>query len=106
MPIKILKKNNDSFKKVNLIFASFFFSLMTVCVKKIDNTIPAYELVFFRSLLSLLITSWIINKYNDFVFKNNGKCNANHLNKKTCMCVNHYKCNFIPMWLSIKPNAL
>lgn len=45
-------------------------------------------------------------KLNDFVFKNNGKCNANHLNKKTCMCVNHYKCNFIPMWLSIKPNAL
>tara|TARA_B100000941_G_scaffold62683_1_gene41478 strand:+ start:141 stop:947 length:807 start_codon:yes stop_codon:yes gene_type:complete len=37
---------------------------MTVCVKKIDNRIPIYELVFFRSLLSLFITSWIINKRN------------------------------------------
>ena len=64
MHIQVLNKNNNSFNKVNLIFASFFFSLMTVCVKKIDNTIPVYELVFFRSLLSLLITSWIINKRN------------------------------------------
>ena len=33
--------------KFNLVFASLFFSLMTVCVKKIDETIPIYELVFF-----------------------------------------------------------
>ena len=64
MYIEIFNQNNNSFKKVNLIFASFFFSLMTVCVKKIDNRIPVYELVFFRSLISLLITSWIINKKN------------------------------------------
>ena len=51
-------KNN----KFNLIFASFFFSLMTVCVKKIDDRIPVYELVFIRSLFSLSITSFIINK--------------------------------------------
>ena len=62
MLIEFLNQNNNSFKKVNLIFASFFFSLMTVCVKKIDNRIPIYELVFFRSLFSLLITSLIINK--------------------------------------------
>ena len=62
MLIEFFKENNNSFKKVNLIFASFFFSLMTVCVKKIDNRIPIYELVFFRSLLSLFITSLIINK--------------------------------------------
>jgi drug/metabolite transporter (DMT)-like permease len=37
---------------------------MTVCVKKIDNRIPIFELVFFRSLLSLFITSLIINKKN------------------------------------------
>ena len=37
---------------------------MTLCVKKIDNRIPIYELVFFRSLFSLLITSLIINKRN------------------------------------------
>ena len=64
MLIEIFNQNNNSYKRVNLIFASFFFSLMTVCVKKIDNRIPIYELVFFRSLLSLFITSWIINKRN------------------------------------------
>ncbi len=61
---EFLNQDNNSFKKVNLIFASFFFSLMTVCVKKIDNRIPIYELVFFRSLFSLFITSLIINKRN------------------------------------------
>jgi drug/metabolite transporter (DMT)-like permease len=64
MLIEFFNQKNNSFKKVNLILASFFFSLMTVCVKKIDNRIPIYELVFFRSLLSLLITSLIINKKN------------------------------------------
>ena len=55
-----LKEEKDSFNKLNLVFASFFFSLMTLCVKKIDERIPIYELVFFRSLLSLLITNFII----------------------------------------------
>ncbi len=64
MLIEFFNQNNNSFKKVNLILASFFFSLMTVCVKKIDNRIPIYELVFFRSLFSLFITSLIINKRN------------------------------------------
>ena len=64
MLIEFFNQKSNSFKKVNLILASFFFSLMTVCVKKIDNRIPIYELVFFRSLLSLLITSLIINKKN------------------------------------------
>ena len=64
MLIEFFNQNNNTYKRVNLIFASFFFSLMTVCVKKIDNRIPIYELVFFRSLLSLFITSWIINKKN------------------------------------------
>ena len=59
---EILSKENRFTSKINLILASLFFSLMTVCVKKIDNRIPIYELVFFRSLLSLLITSLIINK--------------------------------------------
>ncbi len=64
MLIEFFNQKNNSFKKVNLILASFFFSLMTVCVKKIDNRIPIYELVFFRSLLSLFITTLIINKKN------------------------------------------
>tara|TARA_B100000579_G_C22765144_1_gene821020 strand:- start:15 stop:902 length:888 start_codon:yes stop_codon:yes gene_type:complete len=61
---KYFNQNKKSINKVNLIFASLFFSLMTLCVKKIDNRIPIYELVFFRSLFSLLITSLIINKKN------------------------------------------
>ena len=62
---------NTSSNKFNLIFASLFFSLMTVCVKKIDERIPIYELVFFRSLLSLLITSYIIKKKNIYPWGNN-----------------------------------
>ena len=62
MVIEFFNQNNNSFKKINLIFASFFFSLMTVCVKKIDNRIPIYELVFFRSIFSLAITSLIIKR--------------------------------------------
>ena len=64
MLIEFFNQKSNSFKKVNLILASFFFSLMTVCVKIIDNRIPIYELVFFRSLISLFITSLIINKKN------------------------------------------
>ena len=48
--------------KLNLVLASLFFSIMTVCVKKIDARIPVYELVFFRSLISISITSLIIKK--------------------------------------------
>ena len=68
---ELFNQNNKSINKVNLIFASFFFSLMTLCVKKIDNRIPIYELVFFRSLLSLSITSLIINKRNINPWGNN-----------------------------------
>ena len=56
-----LEKFFHSFNKFNLVFASFFFSLMTLCVKNIDKRIPIYELVLFRSLLSLMITLFIIN---------------------------------------------
>ena len=51
-----------NFNKFYLVFASLFFSIMTVCVKKIDEAIPIYELVFFRSVFSLIITSIIIKK--------------------------------------------
>ena len=55
--MKIINSN-----KFYLVLASLFFSLMTVCVKKIDEAIPIYELVFFRSIFSLVITSLIIKK--------------------------------------------
>ena len=59
-----LEKKFNSLNKFNLVFASFFFSLMTLCVKNIDKRIPIYELVLFRSLLSLIITLLIINIKN------------------------------------------
>ncbi len=66
-----LENKINSLKKFNLIFASFFFSLMTLCVKNIDNRIPIYELVFFRSLLSLMITLSIIKVKNINPWGNN-----------------------------------
>jgi len=62
--IEKLDKKFNSLNKFNLVFASFFFSLMTICVKNIDKRIPIYELVFFRSLISLMITLTIINLKN------------------------------------------
>ena len=62
--ISELEKKFNSFNKFNLVLASFFFSLMTLCVKHIDKRIPIYELVFFRSLFSLMITLFIIKLKN------------------------------------------
>ena len=62
--ISKLEKKLNSLNKFNLVFASFFFSLMTLCVKNIDKRIPIYELVLFRSFISLIITLFIINKKN------------------------------------------
>ena len=59
-----LEKKFKTFNKLNLVFASLFFSLMTLCVKNVDERIPIYELVFFRSLFSLIITLFIINLNN------------------------------------------
>jgi len=44
---------------------------MTLCVKNIDKRIPIYELVFFRSLLSLIITLFIIKLKNINPWGNN-----------------------------------
>ena len=66
-----LEKKFNSLNKFNLVFASFFFSLMTLCVKNIDKRIPIYELVLFRSLLSLIITLFIINQKNINPWGNN-----------------------------------
>ncbi len=66
-----LEKKIYSLKRFNLIFAAFFFSLMTLCVKNIDKRIPIYELVLFRSLLSLMITVFIIKVKNINQWGNN-----------------------------------
>ena len=62
---------NSKYNKFFLLLASLFFSLMTVCVKKIDNRIPIYELVFFRSIFSLIITYIIIKKKNIYPWGKN-----------------------------------
>ena len=69
--IALLEKKLNSLNKFNLVLASFFFSLMTLCVKNIDTRIPIYELVLFRSFLSLMITLFIINLKNINPWGNN-----------------------------------
>ena len=69
---KYIDKKN-LFNKFYLVFASLFFSLMTVCVKKIDKRIDIYELVFFRSFISLLITSFILKTKDINPWGNNRK---------------------------------
>ena len=71
MNLAKIDKYLNSLNKFNLIFASFFFSLMTVCVKNIDKRIPIYELVLFRSLMSLIITLFLIKSKNINPWGNN-----------------------------------
>ena len=63
MKFAIFNQESNLNNKFKLVIA-FFFSIMTVCVKEIDERIPIYELVFFRSIFSLLITSLIIKNKN------------------------------------------
>lgn len=53
-----------------MIISSFAFSLMHLCVKAMPH-IPVFELVFFRSLGSLLITFFYLNKSRTPIFGNN-----------------------------------
>ena len=55
-----------------MIISSFAFSLMHLCVKAMPH-IPVFELVFFRSLGSLLITFFYLNKSRTPIFGNNKK---------------------------------
>ena len=55
-----------------MIISSFAFSLMHLCVKAMPH-IPVFELVFFRSLGSLLITFFYLNKNRTPIFGNNKK---------------------------------
>ena len=55
-----------------MIISSFAFSLMHLCVKAMPH-IPVFELVFFRSLGSLLITFFYLNKNKTPIFGYNKK---------------------------------
>ena len=56
-----------------MIISSFAFSLMHLCVKAMPH-IPAFELVFFRSLGSLLITFFYLNKEKTPILVTTKKC--------------------------------
>ena len=56
----------------HMIISSFAFSLMHLCVKAMPH-IPVFELVFFRSLGSFLITLLYLNKKRIPIFGNNKK---------------------------------
>ncbi|NNC86198.1 MAG: DMT family transporter [Bacteroidia bacterium] len=55
-----------------MILAGFTFSLMTLAVKFLSH-IPAFELVFFRSLISLVLSIILLKFYNIPMFGNNKK---------------------------------
>jgi len=60
--IETIKAKSYNINTSKLFLASFFFSLMTVCVKLVDSKISIYQLVFFRSIFSLSITTLILSK--------------------------------------------
>lgn len=55
-----------------MIISSFAFSLMHLCVKALPH-IPVFELVFFRSIVSLLISYLALRRKSVPVFGNNRK---------------------------------
>jgi drug/metabolite transporter (DMT)-like permease len=55
-----------------MLFATFFFSTMNVFVKFVPH-IPAVEIVFFRSLISLALSYGILKSRNNFSWGSNRK---------------------------------
>ena len=47
---------------LSLIASAFAFSLMTVCVKKLEGRIPIAELIVVRAIVSLVITRFMLRK--------------------------------------------
>ncbi len=46
---------------ITLLGSALAFSLMTVCIKQLNGRLPISELVFFRSVFSLLITIFLLH---------------------------------------------
>lgn len=58
---------------VKLMFgASFLFALMNICVKMVPH-IPAIEIVFFRSLITLVMSVWVLRRAHVPLLGNNRK---------------------------------
>ena len=61
----LLQKDNVNRNAIiSLILSALSFSLMTVCVKKLNNSIPVAEIVLIRSIASLLVTRYLLRKAN------------------------------------------
>ncbi len=45
-----------------MVGAAFFFSLMSVCVKLAGERLPTPQIVFARSLFSLILTAWMLRR--------------------------------------------
>ena len=53
-----------------MLFATLTFALMKVCVKAIPH-IPAIEIIFFRAIISLVISIWFLQRQKVNVWGNN-----------------------------------
>ncbi len=60
--LRIKKALQNNYGYLALINSSLAFSLMTVCIKKLEGRIPITELVFSRALISLIITRIMLYK--------------------------------------------
>ena len=58
--VKDLTESSEGYRA--LLASAFAFSLMTVCVKHLNERIPVAEIVFTRSVISLIITNLLIKK--------------------------------------------
>tara|TARA_Y100001968_G_C19364653_1_gene721814 strand:+ start:490 stop:1413 length:924 start_codon:yes stop_codon:yes gene_type:complete len=63
---KLLKRLAPYKGYIALIISSLAFSLMSVCIKKLGEKIPIYEIVFARALISLILTRYML--YNKGIY--------------------------------------
>ena len=61
MEWKLWPKKASRRGSIALIGSALAFSLMTVCIKQLNGRLPVAELVFFRSVFSLIITKLFMN---------------------------------------------
>lgn len=56
-----------------MLLASVFFALMNLCVKALGKSIPATEIIIFRSIVALFVTYFILKKQKISPWGNNRK---------------------------------
>jgi drug/metabolite transporter (DMT)-like permease len=61
---------NDRRGVLYMLLASFFFALMALCVRLLDN-IPVLEVIFFRAVISALLCLWGIKRARVAAFGSN-----------------------------------